>query len=176
MENITVIKYQITAYAADFVCRGAIAVPSFRRLSDFINDASSPFLMVDDATSARWDGALFTITAQHTGVILNKPNLVAVMPARDAPAPRPSPTEVVPKMPVPVKLLASPLLIEGHWNLARGVAWDRAMSVLRDEFLIITNANLYYLRTNARVEENLPVIFVKRSCIGLFQMSPSPKG
>lgn len=175
MENITLLSYRITACAADFVCRGAVAVPSFRRFSDFMNDPSVVFLTLEDAATETWDGAALTLADNQTSVVLNKSSLVAVLLARDAPAPRTDPTEVVPKAPVAVKLLAPPLLVEGQWYLARGVDWQRAMGVLRDDFFIVTHANVDYLNTNRRIEENLPVVFVKRSSIGLFQITASPQ-
>jgi len=176
MQNVPLLNYHITACAADFVCRGAVAIPSFRRFSDFINDSSAVFLTLGAATAETWDGTPLPIAAPQTSVVLNKQNLVAVLLARDAPPPRTDPTQVVPKAPVAVRLLASPLFIEGQWNLARGVDWQRAMTVLRDDFFIVTHANVDYLGANRRIEQDLPVVCVKRSSIGVFQISNPSEG
>lgn len=175
MESITFLNYHITVCAANFICRGTVPIPAFRRFSDFVNDPSERFLTLDEATTETWDGTALGLADQPTRIVVNKQSLVAVLLARDAPTPRADPTEIVPKLPVSVKILAPPLLLEGNWYLARGVDWYRAMTVLRDDFLIVTTANVDYLKTNTRIEEKLPVVFVRRASIGLFQVNPSPQ-
>ena len=71
-------------------------------------------------------------------------------------------------MPLRLTLYAAPLLVHGNLNFARGVDWQRGLSILREEFLILTNAMAHQFKTRMPLEADLSLILVNRSRIVMF--------
>jgi hypothetical protein len=127
-------------------------------------------VVLEDALGESWEGDSFGAGEQGSSVVLNKQNIVAIIPARDSPTPQSSPTEQIQKVPLRLTLYAAPLLVHGNLNFARGVDWQRGLSILREEFLILTNAIVDQFKTRTPMEADLPLMLVNRSRIVMFQV------
>jgi hypothetical protein len=114
-----------------------------RRVSDHINEKDE-FLVLSDVEIWRY-GTPRESLEQHTGGMVTK-TAIEIMAESDDPAPS-APGEQhfglhVPKVPHQVILHTTNFAIHGEFHLAQTVNLDTTLSLFKDAFLPITNANI----------------------------------
>ena len=120
--------------------RGIVELGRIRRLSDLLNHAGTTHLTLVDGEvlpfgSREWPRS-------RPRLYLNKADVLFLHPTASGDVPRSLPGLVVDKIPVAVGLYVGDYHIEGSLHLVDRLPWEEYLNVLRDRFLILTDATV----------------------------------
>jgi hypothetical protein len=120
--------------------RGIVELGRIRRLSDLLNHAGTTHLTLVDGEvlpfgSREWPRS-------RPRLYLNKADMLFLHPTAAGDAPYSPPGLVVDKIPVAVGLYVGEYHIEGTLHMVDRLPWEQYFSVLRDRFLILTDATI----------------------------------
>lgn len=144
--------------------RGEIQLASMRRLSDFVNDNATTFLLLERAALATLNkGALHEMT-QLDQVAINKSNIHALLLRADPQhSLRREADWKTARITRRVMVFAPPFALSGDIHVARSVEWLNALNVLHSNFISLTDVTLYRLDAREPLAQGVPFAMVSRT-------------
>jgi hypothetical protein len=151
---------------------GTVYHAAHRRLSDFINDATAPFLNLEQVTlSAFSKGVVRDLTKLETAMV-TKRNIIAVVTASGSVLPPKNVEEHVAKIPQRMMIYAPPFAFVGNLYFTRNANWVEALNGWKTDFLSLTDASTWSLDSNLAVSKNTEFLLVNR----LWTVAIHPQG
>ncbi len=166
-------SHEVQIYTAGgFRWSGAIYHGAHRRLSDFINDPSAPFLTLEKVTLSTFSkGATRDLTVLDT-VAITKRNVIAVVSGPESQPPRRNAEEYVVKVPQRMMVYAPPFAFIGNLHFSRNANWAEALNSWKTDFLILTEATIWSSDSNAVLNKNAGFLLASR----LWTVAIHPQG
>ncbi len=164
------VTYHLTVYGSTIQWTAEISVPAHRRLTDFINDNGSAFLVLNHVTPATRENDEVHPQLGIETLALVKQNIIAIIPGADLPqVPVFSNAEKIPKLPFRVIVYAPPLALAGEINIPRNVDWLASMQASGLEFVALTNVSTWDIRTRRPLDAGSKFGLVNRRWITGFE-------
>jgi hypothetical protein len=152
--------FNLTAYSPDLRWIGQGAVPSHRRLSDFVNDTATAALVLNQATPATWENNWFNELPKTESIALPKRNLLFVVSKSEPPLPPHSKLERIPKQRFPVILYVPPFSMMGRISLPSNTDWLNLVASATENFFPVIDASIWHIKARAKVESDIPLVLV----------------
>lgn len=141
---------------------GTVYHGAHRRLSDFINDATAPFLNLEKVTLAAFSkGVARDLTKLETAAV-TKRNIIAIVSAPGSVLPHRNVEEHVAKIPQRMMIYAPPFAFIGNLYFTRNANWVEALNGWKTDFLSLTDAATWSLDSNLAVSKNTEFLLVNR--------------
>lgn len=174
MENPNLATHPLTIFTDEFRWEGKLDIPAHRRVSDYINDRDERFLTLRDSQFVFWQTDAFDLPRQSPIAVLVKQNIVAVVPAPNAPQPPGDPFDFVEKASRRFAVHIPPLLLQGEFHSSPLVDWVVALNITHIDFIPFTNVTIWHYSTRSRLHENLPLVLAQMRRVVAFE--PEPPG
>lgn len=162
MPDSTSTLYSLTVYTPEFRWSGELAVPTHRRLSDFVNDPGHAVLVLQNVTPAIWEKGALVQLDKRVSVAVMKDSIVLATCSMDSAAQRQSSYDIVRKEPHAVLIYAPPLVLSGNIHVSSGASWLVLLDELHQDFMPVTRLSTGYLATRKPVESGPRLGLVNR--------------
>ncbi len=170
MANQDRATYHLTVYGSTIQWSAEMSIPAHRRLTDFINDNASAFLVLDHVTPATRENDELRPQLGIDTLALVKQNIIAIIPGGDLPqVPTFSELERISKLPFRVIVYAPPLALAGEINIPRNVEWLASIQSSGLEFVALTNVSTWDIRTRRPLDAGSKFGLVNRRWITGFE-------
>ncbi|MGB8643918.1 MAG: hypothetical protein WCF84_01665 [Anaerolineae bacterium] len=167
--------HRLFVYTTEMRWTGYIPpAPSYRRLSDHINDKNIDNLLLSHAIPARWENGTLVAQPEMASAYIRKSHTILVGPTPDSPPPPPAhPMNKVPKNPFRVMIYLPTLHLDGYLHFGRSAAWPEAFNTLHSDFLPVTDATIWHTPTGKEAGKESFVLINREHIIAL---EPLPMG
>lgn len=141
---------------------GTVYHGAHRRLSDFINDATAPFLNLEKVTLAAFSKGVARELSKLETAAVTKRNIIAVVTSPGSTLPRRNIEEHVAKIPQRMMIYAPPFAFVGNLYFTRNADWVEALNGWKTDFMSLTDATTWSLDSNLAVSKNTEFLLVNR--------------
>jgi hypothetical protein len=158
----TTTPYQLTLYSVDYRWSGEAAVPSHRRLSDYVNDTMLAAITLTNASTSVWMNESLRDLRQTESVAIHKRNTLIIASKTDVAPSRDSTVERVQKVIFRILVHLPSYTVIGNLSLLPHQSWLNILTAANQDFFPITKVNVWRTKTGAQIETDLGLVLVNR--------------
>jgi hypothetical protein len=162
MSSQNTIPYQLTLYSFDFRWNGIAEIPSFRRLTDFMNDPLLAVVSLKNAQSSIWMNETLRELHSSENVTVVKRNTVLAISHTDVEPTHNAAFERVNKVPFRILIHLPPYTVIGDLSILPNTDWLKMFTQNNQEFFPITKANVWRTKSGVQLENDLKLLLVNR--------------
>jgi hypothetical protein len=157
--------YQLTVDSADFRWSGEAAIPSYRRLSDYLNDTRLVALVVSHVATAAWENDSLRELQKIETIALLKRNILMIIPTSDLPPPPPDSLDRIQKRRFRVTIHLPSFILAGELNILPTADWLHVMTAANEDFFPVTKAIISRTKTRAQLATSPKLVLVNRQAV-----------
>lgn len=162
MSSQTSIPYQLTLYSFEFRWSGTAEIPSFRRLTDFMNDPLLAVVPLKNVQSSIWINETLRDLHNSESVAVVKRNTVLAISHTDVEPKRDAAFERVNKIPLRILIHLPPYTVIGDLSILPNTDWLNMFTQTNQEFFPITKASIWRTQSGVQLENELKLLLVNR--------------